>query len=95
MTDDAAGIARKGILPHDGKNIKFADLPAAIRKTYNMSHPFSILLPRQAAQLLNRDPGSDSFDLSDLSVHNMIEHDASFCRTCRLSPVYELSVCGC
>ncbi|KAM5545946.1 hypothetical protein V8D89_000072 [Ganoderma adspersum] len=73
-------LANHGILPRDGKNIKFADLPAAIRKTYNMSHPFSILLPRQAAQLLNRDPGSDSFDLSDLSVHNMIEHDASFCR---------------
>lgn len=70
-----------GILPRDGKNIKFADLPVAIRRTYNMSHPFSILLPRQAAQLLNRDPGSDSFDLSDLSVHNMIEHDASFVRT--------------
>ena len=49
-----------------------------------MSHPFSILLPRQAAQLLNRGPGSDSFDLSDLSVHNMIEHDASFVRTSSL-----------
>ncbi|TBU52498.1 Cloroperoxidase [Dichomitus squalens] len=73
-------LANHGILPRDGKNIKFADLPAAIRKAYNMSHPFSILLPRQAAQLLNRDPASDSFDLSDLSVHNMIEHDASFCR---------------
>ncbi|KAI0717887.1 Cloroperoxidase [Cerioporus squamosus] len=73
-------MANHGILPRNGKNIKFADLHAAIKNTYNVSAPFSHFLPRGAAQLLDRDLAHDSFDLSDVSVHNMIEHDASFCR---------------
>ncbi|RPD61709.1 Cloroperoxidase [Lentinus tigrinus ALCF2SS1-7] len=73
-------MANHGILPRNGKNIKFADLHTAIKNTYNISAPFSHFLPRGAAQLLDRDLAHDSFDLSDVSVHNMIEHDASFCR---------------
>ncbi|KAI0767458.1 Cloroperoxidase [Fomes fomentarius] len=73
-------MANHGILPRNGKNIKFSELHTAIKKTYNMAVPFSHFLPRGAAQLLTRDLAHDSFDLADLSVHNMIEHDASFCR---------------
>lgn len=69
-----------GIIPRNGKNIKFSELHTSIKKTYNMAVPFSHFLPRGAAQLLTRDLAHDSFDLADLSVHNMIEHDASFCR---------------
>ena len=75
-----------GILPRNGKNIKFADLHDAIHKTYNVSAPFAHFLPRGAAQLLTRDLAKDTFDLSDVSVHNMIEHDASFCRACHVPP---------
>ena len=71
---------RAGILPRNGRNIKFSELHDAIHKTYNIAVPFSHFLPRGAAQLLTRDLARDSFDLSDVSVHNMIEHDASFCR---------------
>ena len=77
--EDAHAIA--GIIPRNGKNIKFADLHKAIKDTYNVSAPFSHFLPRGAAQLLDRDLAHDTFDLSDVSVHNMIEHDASWCRT--------------
>ena len=86
--EDAHAIA--GIIPRNGKNIKFADLHKAIKDTYNVSAPFSHFLPRGAAQLLDRDLAHDTFDLSDVSVHNMIEHDASFCRKHLISPASAL-----
>ena len=82
--------SRTGILPRNGRNIKFSELHDAIQKTYNIAVPFSHFLPRGAAQLLTRDLARDSFDLSDVSVHNMIEHDASFCRKHPFSPASAL-----
>ncbi|KAH9927979.1 Cloroperoxidase [Epithele typhae] len=73
-------MANHGIIARDGRNIRFSELPGAINKTFNIATPFATLLSRQAAELLNRDPATATMDLSDVNVHNVIEHDASFCR---------------
>ncbi len=69
-----------GILPHSGKNIKFKELSAAIRHTYNFGSTFCFFVPNYAATMLNRSYWTDSFDLADLDVHNCIEHDGSLVR---------------
>lgn len=74
----------KGILPHDGKNITFRQATNATR-VYNHSPSFRYFIPKRMADILNRDYWTDTFDLSDINVHNGIEHDASFSRMCRLS----------
>ncbi|RDX52559.1 Cloroperoxidase [Lentinus brumalis] len=73
-------MANHGILPHSGKNIKFKELSAAIRQTYNFGPTFCFFVPNYAATMLNRSYWTDSFDLADLDVHNCIEHDGSLVR---------------
>ncbi|KAI0089396.1 chloroperoxidase-like protein [Irpex rosettiformis] len=73
-------MANHGILPHSGRNITFKELNATIRTTYNFSPSFCYFVPNYAAQMLSRDYSTDTFDLSDLDVHNGIEHDASLTR---------------
>ncbi|KDQ56716.1 hypothetical protein JAAARDRAFT_36206 [Jaapia argillacea MUCL 33604] len=73
-------MANHGILPHDGRNITFRNLSTLVRQTYNFGPSFCFFVPWFSAQLLGRDYWSDTFDLSDLSVHNGIEHDASLVR---------------
>ncbi|KAI0752687.1 Cloroperoxidase [Daedaleopsis nitida] len=85
-------MANHGIIPRNGKGIKFAELHTAIQQTYNVSAPFAHFLPRGAAQLLTRDLAHDTFDLSDVSVHNMIEHDASFCRDDIVYDVHQTTI---
>ena len=72
-----------GILPHDGRNITFRELSTQIRTTYNFSPTFCLFVPRNIAQILNRSYSSGRFDLSDIDVHNGIEHDASLVRKCQ------------
>lgn len=69
-----------GILPRDGRDISFRELSALIRTTYNFSPTFCLFVPRHIAQVLNRSYNSGRFDLSDIDVHNGIEHDASLVR---------------
>ncbi|OBZ76314.1 putative sterigmatocystin biosynthesis peroxidase stcC [Grifola frondosa] len=73
-------LANHGILPHSGRGITFRELGTAIRATYNVSPVFGFFGPAQAANFLNRSYWTDTLDLSDLDVHNCIEHDASFTR---------------
>jgi len=73
-------MANHGILPRDGRNISFRELSAQIRTTYNFSPTFSLFVPRHIAQVLNRSYNNGRFDLSDIDVHNGIEHDASLVR---------------
>jgi len=73
-------MANHGILPHDGRNISFAELGKTIRTTYNFAPTFCFFVPKYAADMLCRDYWTDKFDLSDLDVHNGIEHDASLTR---------------
>ncbi|PPQ71241.1 hypothetical protein CVT26_010983 [Gymnopilus dilepis] len=73
-------MANHGILPRDGKNIKFNEFGALIRTTYNFAPTFCFFVPNFAANMLNRSYSKDTFDLSDLDLHNGIEHDASLTR---------------
>lgn len=73
-------MANMGILPRDGRNIAFPDLERAVMQTYNTSSTFARLVTKYAADMLLRDYKHDTLDLSDLCVHNGIEHDASFTR---------------
>ena len=69
-----------GILPHSGRGITFPELNAKIRSTYNFAPSFCFFVPKYAADMLHRNYWTDKFDLSDLDVHNGIEHDASLIR---------------
>ena len=51
-----------------------------IRKVYNFSPSFCYYVPHYTATMLSRDYNRDTLDLSDINVHNGIEHDASLCR---------------
>lgn len=69
-----------GILPHSGRGISFKEMTSTIRSTYNFAPSFCFFVPNYAAEMLGRDYWNDKFDLSDLDVHNCIEHDASLTR---------------
>ncbi|KAI8989170.1 Cloroperoxidase [Trametes punicea] len=73
-------MANHGLLPRDGKNIKFSELGAAIRRVYNFSPTFCFFVPNYIANSLLRSYSTDRFDLSDIDAHNCIEHDASLTR---------------
>jgi hypothetical protein len=73
-------MANHGIIPRDGRDISFSELSVQIRATYNFSPSFSLFVPRYIAKILNRSYKTGRFDLSDIDVHNGIEHDASLVR---------------
>ncbi|KAI0324618.1 Cloroperoxidase [Cubamyces sp. BRFM 1775] len=73
-------MANHGLLPHNGKNIKFTELTSAVRRVYNFAPTFCYYVPNYIATALVRDYRSDRFDLSDIDAHNCIEHDASLTR---------------
>ena len=52
----------------------------SIRSTYNFAPSFCLYVPRYIATVLNRSYNTGRFDLSDIDVHNGIEHDASLVR---------------
>jgi len=53
---------------------------AKVRVTYNFAPSFCFFVPNFAANVLKKNYGKDSFDLSELDLHNGIEHDASLTR---------------
>ncbi|KAK0223646.1 Chloroperoxidase [Armillaria fumosa] len=73
-------MANHGILPHDGKGIPLRELTRLVRVTYNFSPSFCYFVPLFCARMLEKDYNKDSVDLSDLDLHNGIEHDASLTR---------------
>ncbi|KAJ7148755.1 Chloroperoxidase [Mycena crocata] len=73
-------LANHGILPHDGMNIKFSHMAQAVHETYNFAPTFSRFVPTFAANMLHRNYKTDSLNLSELNLHNGIEHDASLTR---------------
>ena len=70
-----------GILPRDGRNITFKELTRVVREYYNFAPTFCWFVPNKIAGILGRDYQTGVFDLSDIDVHNGIEHDASFTST--------------
>ncbi|KZV72559.1 Cloroperoxidase [Peniophora sp. CONT] len=73
-------MANHGILPRDGRNIPFTELNRTARETYNFAPTFCVFVPRYIARILNRTYSTDTCDLSDIDVHNGIEHDGSLLR---------------
>lgn len=69
-----------GILPHNGQNIRFTDVTDAVCANYNFSQTFSVVLSNSGADTLHRNYFKDKFNLHELSLHNIIEHDASLTR---------------
>jgi hypothetical protein len=78
-----------GIIPHDGRNISFREISTQLYTTFNFSPSFSLYTARYIAKILNRPYKTGRFDLSDINVHNGIEHDASLVRKCQttISPL--------
>ncbi|KAJ7096138.1 Chloroperoxidase [Mycena epipterygia] len=73
-------LANHGILPRDGRNIRFPEMTHAVRNTYNFSLTFSSYVPYCSADFMNKNYSKDTFDLAEISLHNAIEHDASLTR---------------
>jgi len=73
-------MANHGILPHDGKGIPLRELTRLVRATFNFSPSFCYFVPLFCARMLKKDYNQDSVDLSELDLHNGIEHDASLTR---------------
>jgi hypothetical protein len=69
-----------GILPHDGRNIRFSELTAKVDDTFNFAPTISFFLANLGASMLQRNYMTDTFDLAELDLHNGIEHDASLTR---------------
>jgi Peroxidase, family 2 len=74
------GFWRLGILPRNGRDISFREMSQQLRTTYNFSSTFCLYVPRYISRVLNRSYRTGRFDLSDIDVHNGIEHDASLLR---------------
>ena len=70
-----------GILPRDGRKITFKQMNQVVREHYNFAPTFCWYVPNTIAGILGRDYETGVFDLSDIDVHNGIEHDASFTST--------------
>ncbi|KIM40630.1 hypothetical protein M413DRAFT_446057 [Hebeloma cylindrosporum] len=73
-------LANHGILPHDGKNIRFNELPGKVDAAFNTAPSVSMFVTNLAVAMLKKNYKRDSFDLADLDLHNGIEHDASLTR---------------
>jgi len=73
-------LANHGILPHDGRNITFKELGRTVKQYYNVSSSLSYFTCNNLADTLKRNYTTDRFDLSDMCVHNGIEHDGSITR---------------
>lgn len=70
-----------GLFPRDGRNITFKQMNKLVREHYNFAPTFCWYVPNTIAAILGRDYETGVFDLSDIDVHNGIEHDASFTST--------------
>jgi hypothetical protein len=73
-------MANHGILPRNGRHIKWTDLVVATQKTYNTSPSLTIQVSAASASIFGKSHFTDYLDLSDLNAHNAIEHDASLTR---------------
>ena len=83
-------LTPSGIIPHDGKNIKFTDMSKACHEVYNFASTFSLFVPNFAAEYLHKSYKKDTFDLAELDLHNAIEHDGSLVREL-LPPIFSCS----
>ncbi|KAF8498913.1 Chloroperoxidase [Hysterangium stoloniferum] len=72
-------LCNHGLLPHNGRNITFKEMGDAAVKYYNFSPSFAKFVANYIRNVLGRGY-NDKFDMSDIAVHNGIEHDGSLTR---------------
>ncbi|KAG0151622.1 hypothetical protein CROQUDRAFT_36573 [Cronartium quercuum f. sp. fusiforme G11] len=70
-------LANHGIINYSGRDLSFHQIASAISRTYNVSPFFAVRATVGASPLFE---GRKGINLSDLSAHGMIEHDASLLR---------------
>ncbi|KDQ54672.1 hypothetical protein JAAARDRAFT_135350 [Jaapia argillacea MUCL 33604] len=70
-------LANHGYLPRDGKNITFSALVSSLGEVYNLSYPLSTILALSGIATCGSLLTLKLESLSDLALHNAIEHDAS------------------
>ena len=69
-------LANHGFLPHSGKNITQSDTVDALSNALHVNRGLAAFL-FQSAVSTNPTPNATTFDLDNLSRHNILEHDAS------------------
>lgn len=69
-------LANHGYLPHDGKDISKEHTITALGNALNIDKEFATALYQNGISA-NPDANATTFSLSDLTRHNVVEHDAS------------------
>ncbi|KAG8809974.1 hypothetical protein FRC17_003149 [Serendipita sp. 399] len=69
-----------GVLPRNGRNIKFTEFQTVLADAYNLSPSLTFGILNTIAKMFGKDYWHDSIDLELFGTHNMIEHDASLVR---------------
>ena len=69
-------LANHGVLPHSGKDITQDDVLNGLWSALNINNTLGQFL-FEAAVSTNPTPNATTFDLDNLSRHNILEHDAS------------------
>jgi hypothetical protein len=72
-------LANHGIIPKSGRGLTVRMLQKALGDTYNIGLDVSTIFAL-GGLLTSPHPLKGRFDLSDLKIHNFIEHDASLSR---------------
>lgn len=72
-------LANHGYLPHDGKDISKEHTITALGNALNIDKEFATALYQNGISA-NPDANATTFSLSDLTRHNVVEHDASLSR---------------
>jgi len=73
-------LSNHGVLPRNGRDITYDQLYNSIQDVYNFSPSFTAFTLNYWAKLAGKDWSRDTVNLSDFSMHNGIEHDASLTR---------------
>ena len=69
-------LANHEFLPHNGRAFTLRMVKDALKTALNVSEDLSELLHYQALKT-NRAPNATTWGLDTLSIHNILEHDAS------------------
>lgn len=79
-------LANHGIINPSGRDLSFHQITSAISRTYNLSPTIAMQLLLGAYPILD---GRKTINLSDISTHGVIEHDASLLRPDIYDPDYK------
>jgi hypothetical protein len=69
-------LANHGFIPRNGRGMSREAVFPGLRKALNLAEDLSFTVWSRGL-LANQTEGADRFDLAQLRVHNVLEHDAS------------------